>query len=208
MVDLGRKPALIVIDMQNGFCDADGFMNKIGLDYASSAAAAEPIARLLDAAREAAIPVFFTRYSLNDDYSDAGLLIELFPAIKDTGGLVRGSWDAEVIDELTPLPGEVVIDKTRYSAFYDTDLEQQLAGLGVDTLIVCGVTTNICVESTVRDAFFRDIRVVVPSDGTAAVTPELHEGALRDFEYGFGQVVSVAELVEALAAASRAAAGA
>jgi ureidoacrylate peracid hydrolase len=61
------------------------------------------------------------------------------------------------------------------------------------------VTTNICVESTVRDAFFRDIHVIVPSDGTAAVTPELHEGALRDFEYGFGQVATVAELEEALA---------
>jgi ureidoacrylate peracid hydrolase len=200
MADLGRKPALIVIDMQNGFCDAEGFMNKIGLDYTTSAAAAGPIKSLLEASREAGIPVFFTRYALNADYSDAGLLIDLFPAIKDAGGMIRDTWDADVIDALQPLPGEVVIDKTRYSAFYDTDLEARLRALGVDTLIVCGVTTNICVESTVRDAFFRDIRVVVPSDGTAAVTQELHEGALRDFEYGFGQVVTVAELVTALAA--------
>jgi ureidoacrylate peracid hydrolase len=199
MVDLGRNPALIVIDMQNGFVDAEGFMNKIGLDYTSSAAAIEPISRLLDAAREARIPIFFTRYSLNEDYSDAGLLLEVFPQIKGTGGMVRGSWDADVCDALAPREGETVIDKTRYSAFYETDLEERLRRLGVDVVIVCGVTTNVCVESTVRDAFFRDIRVVVPADGTAAVTPGLHEGALEDFRYGFGQVATVAELADALA---------
>jgi|GraSoiStandDraft_16_1057320.scaffolds.fasta_scaffold259580_3 ureidoacrylate peracid hydrolase len=199
MVRLGQKPALIVIDMQNGFCDPGGFMNKIGLDYTTSAEAIEPISRLLAAARRAGIPIFFTRYSLNADYSDAGLLLDLFPAIKEAGGMIRGTWDADIVDGLAPLDGEHVIDKTRYSAFYDTDLERQLREPGVDTLIVCGVTTNICVESTVRDAFFRDIHVIVPSDGTAAVTPELHEGALRDFEYGFGQVATVAELEEALA---------
>jgi len=199
MVRLGQKPALIVIDMQNGFCDPDGFMNKIGLDYTTSAGAIEPISRLLTAARRASVPIFFTRYSLNADYSDAGLLLELFPAIKDAGGMIRGTWDADIVEALAPRDGEHVIDKTRYSAFYGTDLERQLGELGVDSLIVCGVTTNICVESTVRDAFFRDIRVIVPSDGTAAVTPELHEGALRDFEYGFGQVATVAELEAALA---------
>lgn len=201
-MNLGDRPALIVIDMQNGFCDAKGFMNKIGLGYEPSAAAIEPINRLLAAAREAEIPVFFTRYSLNEDFSDAGLLLEVFPGIAEAKGMVRGTWDADITSELEPRLGEVVIDKTRYSAFYDTDLEEQLRDLGVDTLIVCGVTTNICVESTVRDAFFRDIRVVVPSDGTAAVTPQLHEGALADFEYGFGTVTTVAELEAALAALS------
>lgn len=199
MADLGRNPALIVIDMQNGFVDPEGFMNKIGLDYMSSAAAIEPISRLLAAAREAGIPILFTRYSLNEDYSDAGLLLEVFPQIREARGMIRSTWDADVCDALAPRQGETVIDKTRYSAFYDTDLEERLLRLGIDTLIVCGVTTNVCVESTVRDAFFRDIRVVVPSDGTAAVTPELHEGALDDFRYGFGQVVTVDELVQDLA---------
>lgn len=199
-VNLGSHPALIVVDMQNGFCVAQGFMDKIGLGYEPSGAVIQPIARLLDSARAAGIPVFFTRYSLNADYSDAGLLLEVFPQILGTGGMVRETWDADVVDALTPLPGEVVLDKTRYSAFYDTDLEERLRALGVDTVIVCGVTTNICVESTVRDAFFRDIRVVVPSDATAAVTPALHEGALEDFRYGFGQVATVEEIGAALAA--------
>ena len=197
-VNLGKKPALIVIDMQNGFCVAQGFMDQIGLGYEASASVIEPIAELVGQARAAGIPIVFTRYVLNDDYSDAGLLLEVFPQILGTGGMVRNTWDGDVIDALAPRPGEIVIDKTRYSAFFGTDLEQQLAALGVDTVIVCGVTTNICVESTVRDAFFRDIRTVVPSDATAAVTPALHEGALEDFRYGFGQVVTIAEIATAL----------
>ncbi len=199
-MNLGKSPALIVIDMQNGFCVANGFMDQIGLGYEASASVIEPIGRLVEASRAAGIPIVFTRYSLNEDYSDGGLLMEVFPQIKGTGGMVRHTWDADVVDALEPRPGEIVLDKTRYSAFYDTDLEERLRTLGVDTVIVCGVTTNICVESTVRDAFFRDIRTVVPSDGTAAVTPALHEGALEDFRYGFGQVGSVDEIVAALAA--------
>lgn len=174
-------------------------MDQIGLPYQGSARVVEPIGRLLEASRAAGIPVFFTRYSLNPDYSDAGLLLDLFPQIVGTGGLVRESWDAAVIEALAPLPGETVIDKTRYSAFYDTDLEERLRALGTDTVIVCGVTTNICVESTVRDAFFRNIRTVVPSDGTAAVTDSMHEGALEGFRYGFGQVATVDEIAAALA---------
>ena len=197
-MDLGEKPALIVIDMQNGFCNAKGFMAQIGLAYEPSAEVIGPISRLLGAARRHGIPVYFTRYSLNADYSDGGLLMEVFPAIKGTGGLVRDSWDAAIVDELEPVEGEVVLDKTRYSAFFGTDLEERLRAEGVDSLIVCGVTTNICVESTVRDAFFRDIRPIVPEDGTAAVAPELHESSLEDFRYGFGQVVSIAEIEEAL----------
>lgn len=204
-MEITGKPGLIVIDMQNGFCKDGGFMGKIGLDWSTSGDAIGPVGRLLEAARAAAAPVYFTRYSLNQDYSDAGLLLEVWPAIEGTGGLVRGSWDAEVVDELEPGEDETVIDKTRYSAFYDTDLLERLRADGVETLIVCGVTTNVCVESTVRDAFFRDIRVVVPSDGTAAVTPELHEGALDGFRYGFGQVATVDEIAAALSGSRTAA---
>jgi ureidoacrylate peracid hydrolase len=186
--------------MQNGFCHEDGFMNKIGLDWTTSRDAIGPVKQLADAARAADLPVFYTRYTLNPDYSDAGLITEIFPEIMEANGMVRDTWDAEIVDELAPKPGDRVVDKTRYSAFYDTDLEQQLRDLKTEALIVCGVTTNVCVESTVRDAFFRDIRVIVPSDATAAVTPELHEGALEDFRYSFGPVVTVAELEEAMQA--------
>ena len=199
-MELRAKTALIIIDMQNGFCHEDGFMNKIGLDWTTSRDAIGPVKQLAAAARAADLPVFYTRYTLNPDYSDAGLITEIFPEIMEAKGMVRDTWDAEIVDELAPQPGDRVVDKTRYSAFYDTDLEQQLRDLKTEALIVCGVTTNVCVESTVRDAFFRDIRVIVPSDATAAVTPELHEGALEDFRYSFGPVVTVAELEEAMQA--------
>jgi ureidoacrylate peracid hydrolase len=205
-MELRAKTALIIIDMQNGFCHEDGFMNKIGLDWTTSRDAIGPVKQLADAARAADLPVFYTRYTLNPDYSDAGLITEIFPEIMDAKGMVRDTWDAEIVDELAPKPGDRVVDKTRYSAFYDTDLEQQLRDLKTEALIVCGVTTNVCVESTVRDAFFRDIRVIVPSDATAAVTPELHEGALEDFRYSFGPVVTVAELEEAMQAMTTSAA--
>lgn len=197
---LTDKTALIVVDMQNGFCHEDGFMNKIGLDWTTSRDAIGPVKRLIDAAHSSGMPVFYTRYTLNEDYSDAGLMREVFPQIMDARGMIRDTWDADIVDDLAPAASDRIIDKTRYSAFYDTDLEEQLRALGIDTVIVCGVTTNVCVESTVRDAFFRDIRIVVPSDGTAAVSPELHEGALRDFEYSFGPVVTVDELEKAMAA--------
>jgi ureidoacrylate peracid hydrolase len=199
-MQLSSNSALIIVDMQNGFCHEDGFMNKIGLDWTTSRDAVEPVDRLAKAARAAGMPVFYTRYSLNADYSDAGLLPEVYPQIVEVGGMIRGSWDGAIVDELAPQPGDRVIDKTRYSAFYDTTLEEQLRELGIDTVIVCGVTTNVCVESTVRDAFFRDFRIVVPSDATAAVSPDLHEGSLNDFRYAFGPVVTTAELEDAIRA--------
>jgi ureidoacrylate peracid hydrolase len=200
MLNLGRRPALVVVDMQNGFCAPQGFMAKVGLGHENAAAVVQPILRLVESARAARVPIFYTRYSLNADYSDAGLLTELYPGFEETGGMVRGTWDNALIDELQPAEGEVVIDKTRYSTFVGTDFAERLADLGVDTLVVCGVTTEICVESTIRDAFARDIRVLVPSDATAAADTQRHEDALRVIAYGFGTVTTVDELAAALAA--------
>jgi ureidoacrylate peracid hydrolase len=185
--------------MQNGFCASEGFMAKVGLGHENAAAVVPPVARLVGAARAAHVPIFFTRYSLNADYSDAGLLTEIYPGFETTGGMVRETWDNALVDGLQPAEGEIVIDKTRYSTFVGTDFGERLADLAVDTLIVCGVTTEICVESTVRDAFARDIRIFVPSDATAAAHVQRHEDALRVIAYGFGTVTSVAELEEALA---------
>ena len=175
-MQLSKDSALIIVDMQNGFCHEDGFMNKIGLDWTTSRDAVGPVDRLAKAARAAGMPVFYTRYSLNADYSDAGLLPEIYPQIVEVGGMIRDSWDGAIVDELAPAPGDRVIDKTRYSAFYDTTLEQQLRELGIDTVIVCGVTTNVCVESTVRDAFFRDFRIVVPRTRPRRCRPSCTKG--------------------------------
>jgi ureidoacrylate peracid hydrolase len=198
-MQLASHPALVVVDMQNGFVSEGGFMQKIGLDTSSAVAAVPQIKRLLDAARAAGIPVVFSRYSLNADYSDAGLMLELYPSIEGTGGMVRDTWDAAIVDELTPAEGEIVVDKTRYSAFFGTNLKEQLDELGVDQLIITGVTTNVCVEGTGRDAFAHDFKVIMVSDATGAATVELHEGTLASVAYGMGTVATVAEVEQALA---------
>ena len=99
---LSDKTALIMVDMQNGFCHEDGFMNKIGLDWTTSRDAIGPVKRLIDAAHSSGMPVFYTRYTLNQDYSDAGLMREVFPQIMDARGMIRDTWDADIVDELAP----------------------------------------------------------------------------------------------------------
>lgn len=94
---------------------------------------------------------------------------------------------------------DYILDKNRYSSFYNTNLEVILRGLAVDTLIICGVTTEICVESTIRDAYFRDYKVLVPEDAVAAMDVARHQGTLLTIRYGFGTVTRTAEVIDSLA---------
>ena len=187
--------ALLVVDMQNGFCHADGSFARLGLDIAMTTGAIPGCRRLVDAAHGAGVPVIFTRYVYRADFRDGGVLVqELMPAIADVGSLVVGTWDAEIVDELRPAADDFVVDKNRYSAFYGTGLEPILTSLGTTTLVVCGVTTNMCVETTVRDAMQRDYRAFVVRDATGEVTQERHEHALTTLGFGFGRVVTVADV--------------
>lgn len=197
-----NKTALIVVDMQNGFIFDEGFLGKIGLDNTHLKPAVEPVRRLVEACHNEGVPVIFTRYVLRPDYTDAGCFADLFPSAREAQALVKGTWDVELLEVLGARPDDFIVDKTRYSAFYNTNLEVILRGLGVDTIIVCGVTTEICVESTIRDAFFRDYRIVVPSDAVAAIDPERHEGTLKTIGYGFGTVTLTEHLLTALSGAA------
>jgi ureidoacrylate peracid hydrolase len=185
--------ALHLVDMQNGFCKPTGSFAKMtagrGLSIDLCEKAIGGCQRLLEAARLADIPVVFTRYVYHHDYVDGGVLLEKYPEMKEIGSLAEGSWDAAIIDELAPRPTEFVIDKSRYSSFYGTRLEPILNGLGVTSLVVGGVTTNICVETTVRDASQRDYRVFVVSDATGELNQARHDNALEIMAYGFGWVV-------------------
>lgn len=196
-----NAPALLVVDMQNTFCSLEGHRRTIGYGPVEGELV-DRIRLLVDAARAAGVPVVYTRYALSADYSDGGLLLDRFPSLKAEGALVRDTWGTEIVSGLAPEPDDHIVDKTRHSAFFGTELESILHGLGVDTLIVCGVTTNVCVESTVRDAFARDFHVLVPADGTAAPTAELHEIGLRNIAFAFGDVTTVAELGALFAAHS------
>jgi ureidoacrylate peracid hydrolase len=199
MVDLGRKPALVVVDMENSFFRDEGSMQKIGLDPGVLRHVIAPIQGILAAARKAGVPIFYTRECLQPDYSDGGLFVELFPAVKEVGGLVRGTWDVEILEELAPMPGEVIVEKSLYSAFPGTKLEGELRERGVDTLVFTGVTTECCVESTMRDAFARGFRIVVVSDAVAAFSRERHEATLNVVNFCFGVTPTAAEVEEAFA---------
>jgi ureidoacrylate peracid hydrolase len=196
--DLTTGTALLVIDMQNGFCHPDGSFASLGLDVSLPLAAAEGCRQLVDGARAAGIPVIWTRYVYRPDYADGGLLVtDLLPAIREVRSLEDGTWDAALLDELTPAPGEAVIDKNRYSAFYGTRLEPLLTSQGIRNLVMCGVTTNMCVETTARDASQRDYRTVVVADASAEFDRTRHDAALFTIGFGFGWVADTAEVLKA-----------
>lgn len=190
--------ALLVIDMQNGFCHERGSINGIGLPAARLAPAIEPCARLVAAARKARVPVVYTRYLYRPDYADAGIMAsELIPDLKQARALMAGTWDVDVVDELRPAEDDIVIDKNRPSAFYGTILESVLHGLDASNLVVCGVTTNCCVETTVRDAGQRDYRAFVVEDAVAEYEDDRHEVALKSMGMLFARLVTVQVVLDA-----------
>jgi ureidoacrylate peracid hydrolase len=167
---------LIVVDLQNGFCHPEGSLPRLGLGLAGVDAAVSSAAVAVRQARTAGLPVIFTRHQYRPGRADEGQrLSELGGSLAGVDGLAAGSWDAAVVDELGSGPGDMFIDKVRFDAFLWTSLDPLLHGLGATELVVCGVVTNICVESTVRAAFMRDYRVTLLADCCAAATPRLHE---------------------------------
>ncbi len=188
------KIALLVIDMQNAFCSTDGSMQRLGLPAERLRVAIPHVRNLVITARAHGAPVIFTRYVYRPDYRDGGLLVsEILPQIRATGALREGSWDVEIIDELRPTADDIVIDKNRYSAFWNTRLDDRLRAFSADTLIIAGVTTSMCLDSTARDAHMRDYRVWVVREATAEYDVARYEHALRTLAFGFGEVINAAE---------------
>ncbi|HVT68062.1 MAG TPA: isochorismatase family cysteine hydrolase [Trebonia sp.] len=187
--------ALIVVDMQNGFCHPEGSLPSLGLGLAGTDAAVRGTATAVAQARDAGVPVVFTRHQYRPGRADEGQrLTELSRGLAEVGSLAAGSWDAAVIDDLGARPDDLYIDKVRFDAFLWTSLDPLLRGLAVDSLAVCGVVTNICVESTVRAAFMRDYRVTLLADCCAARTPRLHDlGVEVMASCGFASVANVGE---------------
>lgn len=196
MVQLDSAPALVVIDMQNGFCHKQGSFAKMGMQ-SDPTAIIPHINQLRSAFHAANIPVFFVRTGYNADYSDRRPH-DRGDRVEKLGGLLRGSWDAEIIDELTPGPHEEIVNKTRNSAFLGTcSLEKILKEHGVNHLVLTGVGTDVCVESTARDAYQMDYRVTTVSDATGTCTEADHLAALHALRI-FGGTASTAEVIEAL----------
>jgi ureidoacrylate peracid hydrolase len=178
--------AVLVIDMQNGFVHPDGSVPRAGLGLPNMDKVIAENAAMIAEARAAGLPVIYTRHVWRADMLDApaDLIAMLRPQDEP---LLRGTWDADVCDELAPLPGDVIIDKNRFDAFLYTDLEVVLRAMGVRHLLVSGVVTSICVESTVRSAQQRDFQVTVAADCTSAPEDQ-HDAALAVMAYVFATV--------------------
>jgi len=172
--------ALLVIDMQRFFLDAASPTFTCG-----GAAILPTVKRLLDAFRRVGRPVIFTRHVHHPDGLDSGILGWWWE-----GKCLEGSEESEVHPDLAPRPGEKVVFKHRYSAFYNTDLETVLRCLRVEDVVVSGVMTNLCCESTARDAYFRDYRVFFPADGTGSISEEMHLASLLNLAFGFAYVTT------------------
>ncbi len=195
--DPTASTALIVIDMQNGFCDPKGSVAQIGLDISMCEAAVSPCERLVEAARSAGVQIFFTRFIYRTDYTDGGVVVQhLIPALAEVNSLAEGSWDSDIIPSLTPEPQDIIIDKNRYSAFYGTRLETYLTSMGVHQLVLCGVTTNMCVETTARDASARDYHTFITGDACGELERNRHDVALQTLGFGFGAVTTTDEIIK------------
>ena len=191
------RTALIVVDMQNAFCAPGGSCARLGFDIAMCQAAVAPCVRLADAARQAEIPVVLTRLIYRNDYRDGGVLTDLvMPGLAEAACCAAETHDAELIAELTPHPQDFVVDKNRYSAFYGTPLESYLNSQDIRNLVICGVTTNVCVETTARDASQRDYRTLIVRDATGEIAPERHEWALQTLGTRFGWVVDSEDILK------------
>src|SRR6266576_3856981 len=205
------RTALVIIDMQRDFMEPGGFGETLGNDVSQLARAVKPIAAVLGAARDSGMLVVHTRGGQLPDLSDAppGKIERGVPSLRigDPGPmgriLIRGEAGHDIIPALYPLDSEVVIDKPGKGAFYATELSDVLQKYGIENLLVCGVTTEVCVNTTVREANDRGYRCVVLADGCASYFPEFHEMGLKMIKAQggiFGWVSDSAAVLKAMTA--------
>lgn len=206
------KTALVIIDMQRDFLEPGGFGETLGNDVSQLSRAVKPVAAVLTAAREAGLLVVHTREGHLPDLSDAprAKIERGAPSLRigDPGPmgriLIRGEAGHDIIAALYPREGEIVIDKPGKGAFYATGLGDELKRHGIENLLVCGVTTEVCVHTTVREGNDRGYRCIVVGDGCASYFPEFHETGLKMIKAQggiFGWVSDSASLLEAMKAA-------
>ena len=214
-----RRAAVLVIDMQNDFGAEGGMFQRAGIDITGISAAVAATVPVVAAARATGIPVVYLKMEHAADLADAGpadaphwikhLPLGVGAAVNAPDGtpsriLVRDTWNTEVMDALAPEPGDHVVSKHRYSGFFQTELDQVLRNLDAKHLLVTGCTTSVCVESTVRDAMFRDYSCIVLADCTAepigsGLPRSNHEASLLVMETLFGWVSTSDAFLAALA---------
>jgi ureidoacrylate peracid hydrolase len=216
------KTAVIVVDMQNDFGSPHGMFGRAGIDLTGIRGTIAPTARVLAAAHGAGVMVVYLKMAFRPDLSDAGApnspnwlkhrhmhAGEAMTAPDGTPSriLIRDTWNTEIIDELAPEPSDVVVYKHRFSGFFETDLDAILRRNGIENLVFTGCTTSVCVESTLKDAMFRDYHCVLLEDCTAeaigAGSPRTnHEATVLVIELLVGSVSNAQEFCRALNASA------
>lgn len=183
-----KSSALLVIDMQRFFLDPKSPTFTCG-----GLAILPNIKSLIQTFRRSGLPVIYTAHVHKSAEMDGGIMSWWWE-----GMLIEGTPQAKIYPDIAPLPKDKIVYKHRYSAFYNTDLETTLRCLKVTDLVVSGIMTNLCVESTVRDAYFRDYRVHFLLDATGTVNEELHLATLKNIAFGFAYVVETEKIIRQL----------
>jgi ureidoacrylate peracid hydrolase len=206
-VDL-RKSAIVVVDMQNAFATRGGMLYLAGADISGAPAVVAAIRGVLERARAAGVPVFYLQMGYQPDLANGGgvespnprkeLALCLMARNPEWKGklLVEGTWDFAIADELAPHPGDVVILKTRYSGFANTSFDERLRARGIRYLFFTGIATNVCVESTLRDAYFHEYWPILLTDCCLQAGPEsMQQATLYNVESFFGWTMPSGELL-------------
>lgn len=213
------KAAVIVVDMQNDFGSKGGMFDRAGIDISNIQKAVNPTASVLTAARQAGIKIVYLKMGFRPDLSDLGapdsvnrvrhLRLGVGETMRDPDGresqiLIRDTWNTDIIPALKPQADDLILYKTRYSGFYETDLDARLKQMEIKYLIITGCTTGICVDSTVRDAMFRDYLCVLLADCMSEpighdLLRSNHEASLLAIEVLFGWVSESGHFSKALA---------
>ena len=215
------KTAVIVVDMQNDFGTKGGMFDRAGFDVSIIQKAIGPTATALAAARSAGIKIIYLKMGYHPDLSDLGapdsvnrmrhLRLHVGTTVRAPDGresriLVRDTWNTDIVAELKPQAGDIVMYKTRFSGFYKTELDTILKRMGAKHLIITGCTTSVCVDSTIRDAMFRDYQPVLLADCTAeqigyGLPRSNYEASLLTIQTLLGWVSSSDEFIRALGTA-------
>ncbi|MCR4308085.1 MAG: cysteine hydrolase [Candidatus Berkelbacteria bacterium] len=187
-----KKTAFIIVDMNNAFIGKGA-----PLEVPRAVEILPRIKLLLKTCREVGIPVIHVSHAFRKDGRDRGYMFEFWPVLKE-GVLDEGSKGTEIHPDIAPIEGESTIIKRRYSAWFGTELDLIVRNLGVDTLIICGVTTDRCTGLTAYEAFMRDLKVVFPEDANATFQDEVHDGMIISLEMGGAMIVTTKNLVKRL----------
>jgi len=203
--------AVIVVDMQNAYATKGGYVDEAGFDVGPAAGVIGQIAKVVETARAARMPVVFLQNGWDPDYVEAGTpqspnwhksnALKTMRARPEVAGkfLARGGWDYELVEALTPREGDIRVHKPRYSAFFNSQLDSVLRARGIRTLVFTGIATNVCVESTLRDGFHLEYFGVLLEDATHHLGPDfIRDATLYNVEKFFGWVSNVGDFCGAL----------